>query len=502
MDVHLLQAGRDVDLGQALPLHAADLKQDLELETLLDAMGGGDRYLRELAERILLTSLDEPQEILYRQAILTDCLAQPDLARGLYRLAVEGVEVRRQRRFFWFRDSPTARLSKSLGMLEALFAVLRRVRALAEEHEHSVRSEGLTRLFATLSRELDDAYLATVDDHLRELGFKRGALISAELGQGNRSTSFVLRRPGDGGILDRLTPSWSRGMSFTVPSRDEHGLQALAELRNRGIVHVACALGEATDHVVSFFELLRAELGFYVAALNLHDRLAARGEPTCLPEPAEALSAVLSASGLYDAALAFYVDGRVVGNDLDAHGKRLLLVTGANQGGKSTFLRSLGQAQILMQAGMFVPAESFRASVVRGVFTHFKREEDPTMTSGKLDEELRRMSEIADVAARGALVLCNESFASTNEAEGSEIARQVVRASIEAGVRVVFVTHLYDFAHRLHEQQLETELSLRAERRPDGSRTFRIGPGEPEPTSHGADSYRRVFGAPVPVRGA
>ena len=71
-----------------------------------------------------------------------------------------------------------------------------------------------------------------------------------------------------------------------------------------------------------------------------------------------------------------------------------MVITGANQGGKSIFLRSIGVAQLMMQCGMFVPAEVFCASVCDGVSTHFKkREEDPTMTKGKLEEELSRMSE-------------------------------------------------------------------------------------------------------------
>ena len=97
------------------------------------------------------------------------------------------------------------------------------------------------------------------------------------------------------------------------------------------------------------------------------------------------------------------------------------MITGANQGGKSTFLRSLGLAQMMMQGGMFVAAANFNANVCHGVFTHFKREEDRTMKSGKFDEELRRMSDIAARITPGCLLLCNESFASTNEREGSEI---------------------------------------------------------------------------------
>jgi len=66
---------------------------------------------------------------------------------------------------------------------------------------------------------------------------------------------------------------------------------------------------------------------------------------------------------------------------------------------------------------------------------------------------------------------------------------------IEAGVKVLFVTHLFDLADGFYRQQLEAALFLRAERRPDGERTFRLQEGEPLPTSYGADSYRRIFDA-------
>ena len=135
-----------------------------------------------------------------------------------------------------------------------------------------------------------------------------------------------------------------------------------------------------------------------------------------------------------------------------------------------------------------------RAGVCGGVFTHYKREEDAAMESGKLDEELRRMSAIADQITRHSILLCNESFASTNEREGSEIARQVVRAMLRKQIKVFFVTHMYDLAHSFHAQQLGSSLFLRAERQPDGQRTFRLTEGEPLPTSYGEDSYRRIFG--------
>lgn len=90
-----------------------------------------------------------------------------------------------------------------------------------------------------------------------------------------------------------------------------------------------------------------------------------------------------------------------------------MIITGANSGGKSTFLRCVGLAQLMMQSGMFVTPGSLRASVCQQLFTHFILEEDPEMISGRLDEELSRMSAIADQVSRHCLILFNESFAAT-----------------------------------------------------------------------------------------
>jgi DNA mismatch repair ATPase MutS len=135
-----------------------------------------------------------------------------------------------------------------------------------------------------------------------------------------------------------------------------------------------------------------------------------------------------------------------------------------------------------------------------GLFTHYKREEDATMQRGKLDDELARLSAIADVVRPDAMLLFNESFAATNEREGAEIAGQIVRALLERGIRVFFVTHMYAFAHGLSDAAQSDALFLRAERRDDGTRTFKLREGRPLQTSYGADLYEELFPGEQPGR--
>ena len=472
------------------------LSQDLELETLWDAMAAGDEFLYETARRSVLSSLSEPGEIRYRQAVLADCLEQPDVVVGLYALAIDALARERDVGSFWKGAMPDWILRRSVRLLALYVDILRRLRQIADERGEKFRSEGFARFFAMVREELADDYLETVERHLRELELKRGVHESAKLDKGDKARSYVFHRPpAERSLKQRLLPGKQPpNYTFDLHPRDEAGFRALAEIKGRGLNAVADALAQSADHVQSFFTMLRLELAFYLGCLNLYRRLRAKGEPTTFPEPVAEGGIALTAGGVYDVCLTLHVENRVVGNDLGADGKSLVVITGANQGGKSTLLRSLGLAQLMMQSGMFVAAEAFRGQVCAGVFTHYKREEDAAMEGGKLDEELRRMSEIVDEIRPGALLLCNESFASTNEREGSEIARQVVRALLDKRVRVLFVTHMYDLADGFHRERAADVLFLRAQREPDGRRTFKMLEGEPLRTSYGEDSYGRIFG--------
>jgi len=118
-----------------------------------------------------------------------------------------------------------------------------------------------------------------------------------------------------------------------------------------------------------------------------------------------------------------------------------------------------------------------------------------TMQSGKLDEELNRMNKIVDQLTPNAMILFNESFAATNDREGSEICRQMVNVLYENRIKVFFVTHLYEFAHYYYEKHSADIVFLRADRQPDGTRTFRLIEGEPLQTSFGKDLYEKIFEA-------
>lgn len=487
---------RDVDPRQQLPPHERALIQDLELDTLLRAMAGDDEFLFEVARTAILSGLrNDVDTILYRQQVLKDCLKNPAVVKELYDLAVKTIEGTRSSWWGMSSHYPSSMLYSSIDLLDSVLGALRKLKDITEVQAGRFESEAFTALFAMLRRELDEEYLATIRNHLMELKFRKGVLLSVELGEFNESTNYVLRqgRGKDPNWLERLLGKRPPGYTFHLDERDEAGARILSEMRHRAISGVAVALARSANHVLSFFKMVRTELAFYVGCLNLHGRLTGKEEPVCFPAPAPAGERKHRFSGLYDVCLSLHMETRLVGNAADADGKSLTIITGANQGGKSSFLRSIGLAQLMMQCGMFVGAEAFEAELCPALFTHYKREEDATMKSGKFDEELVRMSEIVDHIVPNSILLFNESFAATNDREGSEIARQIVCALLEKHIKIFYVTHLYEFASRFFDRKTEDALFLRAERKADGTRTFKLLEGQPLETSYGEDLYRQIF---------
>lgn len=492
---------RDPDAGPRHELTACEreLWADLELDTLAGAMAGDDAYLCDVARKaLLLGPRNDAATILYRQAILRDCAANASVIRSIYALVEETIEAKKKHYFGVMTRYPAGILRGAVDLMQLLMSMLRRIKGIADAQASHFGSPGMSALFAMLRREFGEDYLSEIERHLAELRFRGGLLMSARLGDSNESTDYVLRQEPDRrpGWLKRLFHRGPKSYSFRLYERDEAGARILSEMHDRGINLVANALAQSTEHVLTFFLVLRVELAFYIGCLNLADRLDALSVARCFPRPQrERLQQEsLRFESLRDPCLALTMGRATAGNDVDAEGRQLVIITGANQGGKSSFLRSVGVAQLMMQAGMYVAATSFEAELRTGVFTHYKREEDATLSGGKLDEELARMDVIAGAVRPGAMVLFNESFASTNEREGSEIARQVVRGLLEWGVRVVYVTHLYEFAHGTFETRRDQTLFLRANREPDGTRTFRLVEAEPLATTYGEDLYREVFG--------
>jgi hypothetical protein len=180
MKSFIMYKDQDFDIKRKLPSNEPALTQDLELNTLFNAMALDDKFLFEVAQKAILSTLKDLDTIRYRQNILKDCLKNPGIVRDIYDLAVDSIVGEKKHWRSW-RDSPESLLHRSVQVLEMFVGALKRLRAIADEHSDKFESAGFARLFAMLKAELDEEYFATIQHHLRELAFRGGVLISAEL---------------------------------------------------------------------------------------------------------------------------------------------------------------------------------------------------------------------------------------------------------------------------------------------------------------------------------
>ncbi len=497
MNVHLMYKDRDFNPDSDMPANAEDILKDLEVETLLEAVSGGDLLLHKITESALMSGVNDYETIIFRQEILKDCLKNSDAVKDIFDTACGAVEDEKKVYLGLLSRYPDIVLSRSIRVMELFFSRLKELKEKEEKYSSDFTSEGFSEFFSMLNKEITPEYFSEVKRHLKTLKFKKGVYISVTLDSENRGKDYTLlaRKAKRTSPVSILLKGNDTVYSYTVSERDESGMRYLSDLRDKGIASCAETLALSAEHILKFFISLRDELAFYIGCINLYNLLEKSNSPVTFPVPVRREKEITSFSNLYDIPLTIKLGRKITGHSISTSRKHLVIITGANRGGKTTFLRSIGISQLMMQCGMFVPAESFSGPVYNGIYTHFKKEEDTDMNSGKLDEELKRMDRIINNITSRSLLLMNESFSATNEKEGSEIARQITLALLEKKVKTYYVTHLYNFAISMYSSKIKGVAFLRAERRKKEEDQFIITEGKPLTTGYAEDTYASIFGS-------
>ena len=198
---------------------------------------------------------------------------------------------------------------------------------------------------------------------------------------------------------------------------------------------------EFLDPVLGRFD---REIQFYVAYVELMERVSPRGLRFAYPT-VTADRGTVEARDAFDLALATKLasEQAIIVNDVSLNdSERMLVVSGPNQGGKTTFARMFGQLHHLAALGVPVPGTEARLPLVDGIFTHFERQERVEDLSGKLENDLCRIRDILDVATAHSLLVMNESFSSTTLHDQLFINTEVVRAILDRGCLSIAVTFL------------------------------------------------------------
>lgn len=210
--------------------------------------------------------------------------------------------------------------------------------------------------------------------------------------------------------------------------------------------YIADKLFDTEKNIYNEFDGMIRQLSFYDIALRYIGYIKNKGYPFCLPDINSAGETVIYS--LYDAVLCVSV-ANVVSNDVLCmeHGS---VIYGENNSGKTVYLRSLGLAQIMFQAGLPIIAQSGSMPVRRGIYSLFSSPENYNAQdiSGRFEDEARGIKEFFDKIDKDSLVLLNEPFQTTDYDEGSECLYYILKSVSAMGATWFMVTHLQQLVER------------------------------------------------------
>lgn len=425
---------------------------DLNLDQVVEAITTGrDEY--DL-EPFFYAPLRDVDAVVYRHEVFHD------LERDELRLAVQdfGAAMARVRRYLTLGEKQHYRYERERWFLDAASAYCDAVTALATalaKAEPSSRGfTGLADYLATYTRS--DGFVALADETRRVLDGLNAVTYAVRI-NGTRVTvttyehepdysvevdeTFERFRQGavdqhlvdvpDSGSMDHVEEQIVLRVARIFP-REFHALEAFCE-RRRGFA----------DPTLLRFD---REAQFYLAYLELAERLGAGGVPFSYPTVSHERRETVVRAGV-DLALAVKLGRSPVPNDLSLHGnERTLVVTGPNQGGKTTFARMIAQLHYLAALGVPLPARAAQLVLPDDVFSHFAREEDIATLRGRLDDELVRLREIVAHATAESVVVLNEIFASTTLADAVRLGATILRELRDRDCLTVCVTFVDQLA--------------------------------------------------------
>lgn len=475
----------------------------------------------------------DPDVINYRLDALEDVLAMPRLSPTIHKIVRTIFDNERVNVGNLSSPDTFAALSAHISALDTFADCMEMLHSYYEEEGKNVKSEAMKSLFGYFEEiyaSQDYADMKTDLADLKDAFSKRIRCVTVAINFNEEM------RPVSAGVV-----GWSNTAATEKPSVFERILYRNAKYadvnvknlhtrylddNNREPNDVDKALFTELEKItseymgrlnramndykcISFNELrgVDEQLNFYDNTAKQVELAKAKGLKMCRPVLLPEEDRAADIKGLFD--LCFFRkaaaadsnktgDSLVVVNDIEMNDNaRFYLLSGANNGGKTTFTRAVGTCHILVQLGLYAPAAECRISPVDFIYTHFPKEEEVGINSSRFTTEIKELKTISDTITDRCLLLMNESIQSTTPAECMEIAAEIVRIFTIIGARGLFATHLTGLAKMTDEfnsdpdNRSKTDSLVVCVDESTGERIYRIKRGLPGESSYASVIFQK-----------
>lgn len=441
--------------SEAEPLVGSERFADLHLDQIATSIAGG----REESERLNLLLRDhicDLDTIRYRQEVFRD-LDDPEVAERVKRFAAE---LRNARSRLEQLPKVENRHSKHAWILEAASIYSAAVRAFAEDMASlGWDSRGLRSFERFLSGYVTGPTFASLESDTRRCKqLLAGVTYDVRVRGGHVEVSRHAGEPDYSQEVQETFERFAQGAAKDYQVRYRswpvlgHVGDWILDLVARLYPDELSELDQYCQRHAGFFDpairQFERDVQFYLAYIDHMAPMRSAGLSFCYPE----LSPVkdILATETFDLALAATLTRKgehVVTNDFHlCGGERIIVVSGPNQGGKTTFARTFGQLHHLASVGLPVPGRSARLATFDNMFTHFEREEQLDAAGGKLEHDVSRIRSVLDIATSSSIIILNEIFTSTTLHDSRFLGTKVLQRIIELDLLSVYVTFVDELA--------------------------------------------------------
>ncbi len=477
----LLEVNNDIPAYRVLP---PVFFSDLQLDKIIKAIIA--KYTEFDIRKYFYTLPSNIETVVYRQEIYKDISSNPNLFLGLKLYTNRLLEARKAYRYYLQSDDDIKKGSYLL--MSCHDYILATQNLLDVFNNESITSRGLKTFMSRLAdlyeddafllfkKKVDESYIYMDQLRLR-ITIKDKELSVSELGDEGEED-------GDGNIFHKITEFMDAfdieaykditGISareaamdvFPAPLETSPLEDTLINIIKNDNPKVFSVFKEFKDNEFNLeedvFFKVKDELIYYIAFYEFEQQFNKTGRKLEFAHICH--ESTFDIEGVYDIALAWnnrFNDYRIIENDVSYNpGKSFIVITGPNQGGKTTLARALGQSLYLSMMGFKAPCRSFKISYFEQIITHFEIEESIETGAGKLKEELNRLKDAMVSHENSAFVILNELFTTATTYDAVIMGKKVMQHFKDDGCIGVYVTHIKELAS---EEELDYVQSMVAQ---------------------------------------